>query len=143
MPTMQRAEKVNSAVCMLERNCGCVCWVTAWSAIKMEKMTVIIVMLAIMPRVRMVLFRPEATPRKRGGTLPIMTLIFGEEKSAKPRPRVANIIMIRVIDVVAVIVAAMARPAAQRPMPMVATVAAEKRSASRPHNGEKVACTIG
>ena len=33
------------------------------SAMKMEKMTVIIVMLPIMPKVRMVLFRPEATPR--------------------------------------------------------------------------------
>ena len=37
----------------------------------------------------------------------MMTLIFGEEKSAKPRPRVANIIMIREIEVVAVMVAAM------------------------------------
>ena len=63
MPTTQRAEKVKSAVCMLVRNWGWVCGVTAWSAIKIEKMMVIIVMLAIMPRVRMVLLRLEATPR--------------------------------------------------------------------------------
>ena len=73
----------------------------------------------------------------------MMTLMFGEEKSAKPRPRVASITMIREIGVVAVMLAAIARPVAQRPMPMVATVAAEKRSASRPHSGEKAACTIG
>ena len=60
---IQSAEKASSAVCMLARNWGWVCGVTAWSAMKMEKMMVIIVMLAIMPRVRMVLLRPEATPR--------------------------------------------------------------------------------
>ena len=63
MPTMQRAEKVKRAVCMLARNWGWVCGVTAWSAMKIEKMIVIIVMLPIMPSVRMVLLRPEATPR--------------------------------------------------------------------------------
>ena len=63
MPMMQSAKKVKSAVCMLVRNWGWVCGVTAWSAMKIEKMMVIIVMLPIMPRVRMVLLRPEATPR--------------------------------------------------------------------------------
>ena len=143
MPMTQSKEKVSIAACMLKRNWGCVSTVTACPAMTIEKMMVIIVMLVIIPRVRMVLLSPEATPRWRGATLPMITLTFGEEKRAKPRPRIASMTTILVTGVVVVIEAAMPRPVAQRAMPMVATLAAEKRSESRPHSGEKTACTTG
>ena len=71
----------------------------------------------------------------------MMTLMVGEEKSAKPRPRVASITMINVIEVVAVMLAAMARPVAQRPIHMFATEAAEKRSASSSLSSSQRAAT--
>ena len=73
----------------------------------------------------------------------MMTLTFGEEKRAKPVPSSASIAITTKSGVAAVSVAATARPAAHRVMPMVATLAAGKRSARRPHTGESTVCMIG
>ena len=63
IPIRQSPEKTSRAVCMLKRNCGWVCAVTACPAMTIEKMTVMMVMLVSIPKVRMVLLSPEATPR--------------------------------------------------------------------------------
>ncbi len=73
----------------------------------------------------------------------MITLIFGDEKSAKPRPSVTKTTITKEMVVAASIVAATPRPVAHSPMPIVATAGAEKRSARRPQSGEKIACTIG
>jgi len=69
-------------------------------------------------------FSPEATPRWRGATLPMITLALGEEKRAKPVPSRASMAITTGSGVAEDSVAAMARPPAHNIMPMVATRAA-------------------
>ena len=63
MPIPHKAQKISRAVRMLSRNCGRVATVTGWPAMSMEKVTVMMLMLVIIPKVRMLEFSPEATPR--------------------------------------------------------------------------------
>ena len=63
IPKPHKKQNDRSDTRMLSRNAGWVCGVTEWPPMNTENATVMIVMLVIMPRVRMLAVRPEATPR--------------------------------------------------------------------------------
>ena len=62
--------------------------------IKREKIIVVVARLTIEPTIRMVPREPEARPKYRFSTELIIALILGEEKRAKPKPRMMRDVII-------------------------------------------------
>jgi len=86
-PPILRIMKTTSAATMLFMSKGYCCWVILTRPITMLNITVDMPMLNIIPRLRMVATAPEAIPRNRFSTEPIIALVLGEENKAKPRPK--------------------------------------------------------
>ena len=143
MPPPHNRQKHASPVRIVIRKSVCVSKVIEWPFMNTDSKTVMIVMLVIMPRVRMLPTSPDATPRYLGATLPIITLMLGDENRAKPSPSSKKMTTRTVRDVDAEMAVLTPRPAAQSAMPPVATPAAEYRSERRPQSGENRAWAMG
>lgn len=86
---------------------------------------------------------PEAMPKYRLSTDPMIALIFGEEKRAKPKPRTSKTMTISQTGVAGESAAKTASPAAVIAIPIEASTLGSFLSESFPAQGENSAITTG
>ena len=111
--------------------------------IKTEKHTMVIAMESTCPSDRMVAFMLDAIPRWRISTELMIALVFGDEKSAYPKPRTIRLMMITERGVRGVRNIKNESPRVVIAIPAVATIRGSIRSESFPATGEKIVWTTG
>ena len=72
-----------------------------------------------------------------------MAFVFGEEKSAKPNPKIKRTAIMKGMDAWLFRSIKSPRPMAVRLIPIEATIRGSMRSESLPAKGENKACTTG
>ena len=109
----------------------------------MLKIKVVIPMLNAIPILLIVPIAPEAIPRKRFSTELIIALVFGDEKSAKPKPSTMRQPIKYPRDVFCFRKIKKNSPIVVTVIPKVATIRGSIRSESLPAKGEKSAIITG
>jgi len=99
--------------------------------------------LNIWPTVRIVASVLDATPYNRLSTEPMMALILGDEKRAKPKPSSTRQNLIQARGVASPSQTRRKRPVAQMAIPPEATTRGSILSDNHPARGEKTAWTTG
>ena len=94
IPAILRQTKIINKICKLLMNAGWRSGVILTFPRKIEKISVEIPMLIVWPVIRIVPRNDEATPRYFLGTELITAFVLGDEKSAKPNPRMIRHITI-------------------------------------------------
>ena len=98
-----------------------------------------IAILSIMPICRIVASVAEATPYVFASTELITALVFGEEKKAKPKPRITRLPRMNQIAVSESIKVSKTSPMVVRTIPSEASICGAILSESLPASGEKTA----